>query len=775
MARRVRARYTGAVQGVGFRPTVVRIARELELTGAVWNDPHGATAEIQGLHESVDEFLRRMESELPPLARIESVSLDELDLEDELEFRVVESAAGERREALVPPDAALCEDCRRDMEDSENKRYRYEFTTCTNCGPRYSLVRDLPYDRQRTAMACFPLCPDCDREYRDVVDRRFHAEPVCCPQCGPKLWITNAAGALLAEGDGALQRAREALLAGSVVAVKGLGGFQLACRADEIEVIARLRYKKHREGKPFAIMVRDLEAADALVHLGDGDRKLLSSAKSPITLAPCREMGTVVQEVAPGLNDLGVMLPTTPLHVELFRAPEMPPLVMTSANVSDEPICRTNREAASRLAEIVDYFLFHDRDVVRRVDDSVVRSGSSGPFLVRRSRGWVPEPLPLPCSSADPVLAVGGHLQTTVCLAVGDQAFPSQHIGDLDSESARRFHLEVIDGLEQFLQVRPSVLVSDLHPDYPATWAARDLATERQGTHLEVQHHLAHIASVLGEHACFPVGDDTVLGVALDGTGWGGDGTVWGGEWLSLDARLGWQRLASLVPMSLVGGEIAVREPWRIAAGELIRAGEHGALSKLPLGARIAHRLEDFARIATSPTWPMSTGAGRLFEAAGSLIADVDVNSWEGEAAARLEALASTRPDALQPWEGLRFTRDGRMLRLPGPKLLIEAAQRLVDGENPAVVAAGFHATFAELVAQLANELVGEFSPSVPIGGGCLVNRLLRSQISDRLSTFRLEALLPTRLPPGDGGLSYGQTVLAVVSRCLGVEPQMRQ
>ncbi|MCP4901736.1 MAG: carbamoyltransferase HypF [bacterium] len=778
MMSRIRVRFTGAVQGVGFRPTMVRIARKLRLGGTVCNDPYGATVEVEAEREILDTFLASVEEELPPLARIDSVNTTEIAPENQIDFQVVESELGRRSKALVPPDAALCHDCRRDMEDPEDKRFHYEFTTCTNCGPRYSLVHDLPYDRQRTAMACFPLCRSCDHEYRDVEDRRYHAEPVCCPQCGPRLWITNSAGGLLAEGDGAMQRARATLLAGSIIAIKGLGGFQLACRADEIDVVARLRWKKRRATKPFAVMVRDVEAAQALVQLDTEDLQLLSSPKAPVTLAPrLGNSSEVVEDVAPGLDDLGVMLPTTPLHVELFRAHEMPPLIMTSGNLSDEPICRTNREAADRLAECVDYFLFHDRDVVRRVDDSVVRADSSGPYLLRRSRGWIPEPLPLPMASDRPLLAVGGHLQVTACVAVGDQAFPSQHIGDLDTESAREFHVEVIEGLERFLEVHPELIIHDLHPDYPSTWTARRRISDTGSQGIGVQHHVAHIASVLAEHECFPAPSERILGVALDGTGFGPDGTVWGGEWLSLDGDLRWQRLASLEPLPLVGGERAVKEPWRIAAAVLARSGQADLLCQLEYEHRLGERLTDLLRIAESPAWPLSSGAGRLFEAAGSLIAGCDQNGWEGEAAARLEALATTRLDALEPWSELQLVHNGKgVLQLPGAALLVAAAERVGQGKDRAVVAAGFHATFAALSTKLTLSLVEDgFARSVPLGGGCMVNRLLRKQMSNLLKANGLTALLPRRLPAGDGGLSYGQAAIGAVALARDTIPTQQE
>jgi hydrogenase maturation protein HypF len=414
---RLQIRCRGTVQGVGFRPAIHRIATSLGLSGWVINDPQGATMEVEGAAGVIEAFLERLPEELPPLARLVTVERESLDPLGEEGFEVRTSTLGRREGALVPPDAVLCDDCRREMEDENDRRFHYPFTTCTNCGPRFTLVHTLPYDRERTSMQCFPLCSDCEREYTDPSDRRFHAEPVACPACGPRLWLAGEDGEALGSADDPVAAARDELLAGRIVAVKGLGGFQLACRADSSEAVTRLRRRKKRFGKPFAVMVRDLDAANRMVVLDTDAEALLVSPRAPIILAPRRGESSVTPEVAPGLDDLGVMLPTTPLHVELLRHPQMPPLVMTSGNLSEEPLRRGNREAVEGLAGIADRFLLHDRDVVRRLDDSVVRTSPRGPALVRRARGWVPEPLPLPEASPSVIVATGGHLQVTACVA----------------------------------------------------------------------------------------------------------------------------------------------------------------------------------------------------------------------------------------------------------------------------------------------------------------------------------------------------------------------
>jgi hydrogenase maturation protein HypF len=780
--QRVRLVCRGVVQGVGFRPAVHRLASSMDLGGFVRNAPEGVVVEVEGPEADVRAFVERLPRSLPPLARIEEMETAAVAPRGESAFSVEVSEEGRRRRALVPPDSAVCLDCRAEMEDPADRRHGYPFTTCTNCGPRFTLVRALPYDRERTSMACFPLCPDCRREYEDPADRRFHAEPLCCPACGPRLWVEGpglgARGSGLEptarpEGTEALRETREALERGAIVAVKGFGGFQLACLADDEAAVARLRERKHRPTKPFALMVRDLDAARRLVRLAPEDEALLASPHAPVLLAPAIDRSSPASEVAPGLGDLGVMLPTTPLHVELFRGARYDALVMTSGNVTDEPICRGNREALSRLSEIADLFLLHDRDVVRRADDSVARTGPGGPALVRRGRGYVPEALPLPVTAPRPVLALGPFLQVTACLAVGDSAFCSQHVGDLDSEPARAFLAEAAHGLEEFLQTPGELVVVDPHPDYPSTWLGRELARERGAPLLAVQHHLAHAAGVLAEHARFPEPGRDAAAIALDGTGWGPDGVAWGGEWLLLDGELGWRRLAHLEPLPLVGGEAAVREPWRVAAAALARTGSADVLSRLPLSRLVEpETLAAVATLAGHPGWPQATGAGRVFEAAGALLGLVSANGYEGEGAARLEALAATAPGPAETWPEVRLNDYGV---LPSANLLTAVARRAIAGEAPARVAAGFHATFCRLAVELTQRVVPSGVRVVALGGGCLVNRLLRGGLGEGLSAAGYEPLMPLRLPAGDGGLSYGQVVVGAVAAARGVEPRLKE
>lgn len=752
---RLRIRCTGAVQGVGFRPFVHRLATSLGLGGAVGNDPDGVWIEVEGPEEALHRFVATLRSGAPPLARLDAVEVARAEPRGETGFRVAPSGTGPRLRAMVPPDAALCADCRREMEDPADRRHRYPFTGCASCGPRFSLVRSLPWDRARTTMACFPLCPECEAEYHDPANRRFHTEPLCCPACGPRLWFVRPDGSGGRLEDGAAMEAASALLAeGGILALKGLGGYQLACRADREAAVRRLRERKRRPTRPFALMVPDLASVEALVTIGDAERELLLGPRSPIVLAPRRPGAPVAAAVAPGIGDLGVMLPTTPLHVELFRRGAPPVLVMTSGNVSDEPIVTGNREALERLGEIADAFLAHDRDIARRVDDSVVRTAPGGPLLVRRSRGWVPEPVALPAPSPEPVLALGAHLQVAACLAVGDHAYPSQHVGDLETEPARRFLHETATGLEAFLEATAGVVAVDLHPDLGSTRLGERLAGEREARLVRVQHHLAHLAAVLAEHG-LPLDGTAAVGLILDGTGMGTDHTAWGGEFLKLGPGLAWERAAHLGTFPLVGGERAVREPWRVAAAVLERAGEGGLIEETPLAGIVdGARLAGVRRLAREGRWPMATGAGRLFEAAGALLGLAAVNGWEGEAAARLEFLAAGAGGAA-PWPEV----DPDDPEGFPAAVLTATARRAASGEPPERIAAGFHETFAALAARTALAVRGNADAPVVLAGGCFVNRLLLGGVTARLEGAGATVLRPRSLPPGDGAVALGQAV----------------
>lgn len=771
---RYRLACQGAVQGVGFRPYIYRLAMECQLHGWVRNGPDGVTIEVEGLVQDLEEFCARLIKELPPLARLDIFLQEEIPVQNEQGFAVVETEQGARKRAIVPPDSRLCNDCHAEMEEESNRRWRYPFTVCTNCGPRLSLVHSLPYDREKTAMGCFPLCEECQNEYDDPSDRRFHTEPVCCPTCGPKLWSVDIHGEQRNDGEEALVAARKVLQEGGIVALKGLGGFQLVCDASSRFACETLRKRKKRPRKPFAVMVADINRAREIVNLSVEDERLLLGPRSPILLAPARQTKALSDQIAPGIADVGVMIPTTPLHVELFRELNLPALVMTSANASEEPICKGNREALQRLAHLADLFLLHDRDVVRRVDDSVARSCHGGAVLIRRSRGWVPDPVPLVVPSPQPILALGGHLQVTTCFAIDNQAFPSQHVGDLDTTAARSFHREVFEGFGEFLQAKPELIVADLHEDYPSTQLGRELAEKWQIPFLQVQHHLAHVVAAAAEFGRFPELGKSFAGLALDGTGFGTDGTAWGGELLEFHGDLSWQRRAHLQALPLLGGESAVYEPWRLAVAALVLAGKKDWVRRLPMAKGISKsRLElvEKLALASDSSWPMASGAGRLFEAAGAMFGLIGRNEYEGEAALRFEALAASSQQVPVIWEDMRPHIAGSRTVLPSAQLLAAAARRLISRQPPAIVAADFHQTFCYALATLARRNLPSDVRTIALGGGCCINRLLRQGLRAQLEAHGFECLIATEIPPGDGGLSFGQAVVGSVALARNTKP----
>ncbi len=659
-ARRVRVRVEGTVQGVGFRPHVHRLATDLGLAGFVLNDAAGVLLEVEADDGAVARFLERLGSEAPALASIERVVPSEMAPIGERGFAIVVSDRGGEPAAAVAPDAATCAGCLSEMRDPRDRRHRYPFVNCTDCGPRYTIVRGVPYDRARTTMAAFTMCALCRAEYDDPVDRRFHAEPIACPACGPALRLVDPGGASAeragppaARGepraaDDPAARAARALRDGLIVAVKGIGGFHLACRADDEATVARLRARKRREEKPFAVMVADVGAARALVALTAAEEALLRGRERPIVLAARAPGADVAASVAPRSADLGVMLPYSPLH-HLLVADAGVPLVMTSGNRSDEPIAHRDDDALERLGPIADLLLLHDRPIETRVDDSVVRAvPGRRPLLMRRSRGYVPGALRLPVPAERPLLACGAELKATVCVAKGGRAWVGHHIGDLEHWETLRSYRASIDHLERLFAVAPETVAHDMHPDYLSTAYAR----EREGVRtLAVQHHHAHLAACLAEWG----ERGPAVGAILDGTGYGTDGTVWGGEIL-VGGLTGMRRVAHLRPVRLPGGEAAIREPWRMACAWLGEAGDDPERPP-PIPPALSGRVEPatwraVARLARAPRSPLTTSAGRLFDAVAALCGLRARVTYEGQAAGRARGRLRSG--------GARRLRDGR-------------------------------------------------------------------------------------------------------------------
>ncbi|MBW3658501.1 MAG: carbamoyltransferase HypF [Actinobacteria bacterium] len=747
-------RVEGIVQGVGFRPFVFRLASELALAGRVWNDPRGVVLEIEGAGEAVSTFLARLREEAPPLARIDHVEVEAVPVEGATTFEIADSTADATVMVAVSADVATCEDCAREVADPDDRRFRYPFTNCTNCGPRYTIVRDVPYDRPNTTMAGFPLCADCEREYRDPDDRRFHAQPLCCPACGPQLRLVVATGSGTTDavvGDDAIAAAATRLLAGEVLAVKGLGGYHLAVLASSEPAAAALRARKHREDKPFAVMVRDLADATALVELTPSDADLLVDRSRPIVLLPRRPDAPVAPSVAPGNRSLGLLLAYTPLHTMLLEAVGAP-LVMTSGNVSDEPIASSDEDALDRLAGIADAFLLHDRPIATRTDDSVVLPVAGRAVPVRRSRGFAPAPVRLPVTAGRPVLAVGAELKSTVCVVRGRNAFVSQHIGDLENYETFRAFVATVDHLGRLFDVRPEVVAHDLHPTYLSTTYAEELADVEL---LGVQHHHAHIASCLADNAA----TGPAIGVAFDGTGFGTDGTIWGGEVLVADLTR-FERVAALAPVPMPGGSAAIREPWRMAAAHL-QAAFGDAPTDLDVVRRNSRRWQQVLAVADAGVnSPETSSAGRLFDAVGAILGTRDRITYEGQAAIELEQLADPSERGSYPLP-VSPGGDG-LLRLRSEELVRAVVADVLAGRRHATVAARFHNGLAVAVAEVCRRIADERDlRTVALSGGVFQNTLLTARLVEALRQRGLTVLTHRQVPPNDGGISFGQAAVA--------------
>jgi len=813
---------SGQVQGVGFRPFVYRLAAEGELTGTVGNTSEGVRMEVQGAPEEVLRFGQRLRAELPPLARLTSVTEDDLPpLPGEEAFRIVASSGHAGHSVLVSPDMGMCADCLADMRDPANPRYEYPFTNCTNCGPRYTITRSIPYDRAVTSMSCFPLCQRCAAEYANPADRRFHAQPVACPQCGPRLWFVDAAAAdrhstapTPENQHDALEKAVRAILDGGILALKGLGGFQLACDARNPQSLRELRRRKSRPHKPLALMVRDMPSARALCLLAPEHEALLQCPEKPIVLCPRRrpddkadaangkgDAAYLPPEVAPDTSSVGLMLPYTPLHAVLFerlakRMAErkgLPPvLVMTSANAGGEPICLGNREALVRLDGLADAWLLHDRDILVRVDDSVAtlqpRLPAPGvgaaqapgqlaePLFYRRARGYVPRPVFLPESEADApcVMGTGAELKATACLTRGREAFVGQHIGDLENPATLAFYEEVAAHLEALLEVRPAALVCDAHPDFLSTRYAEARAA-RDGLPLwRLQHHAAHAASVLAENGHY----GPALALCLDGTGLGDDGTVWGGELLFMKlARPQWRRLGRLAPFALPGGDAAVRQPWRIALALRAQCASREPPTSwpapwLPEQQPAATAIEEMLR--RNLNCPLTSSCGRLFDAVAAQLGLCLATSYEGQAAIRLEDAAGRASAPLRAaLEGramdsatarliwpVGLARHDGLLQLDSAGLFAQVAEAQARGTNAQDAAALFHLSLALALAAMAGRAARELGiAEVGLTGGVMQNATLARLLPLALAQQGLCALTHHELPPGDGGLSLGQAV----------------
>lgn len=746
----------GVVQGVGFRPFIHRLAVRHHLRGWVRNESGEVRIHIEGDAEAASSFLRGLERDAPPIARIDTVEVSDALVGPSLGFRIDLSAETGAEALPVSPDVAVCATCLSELRDPSNRRYRYAFITCTDCGPRYTVIERMPYDRARTSMAAFRQCPECRTEYESPSDRRYHSETNSCPSCGPGLWFEASDGRMVSGSDAALAAAAGSLLAGEIVALRGLGGFHLAVDATQRSAVRRLRRRKHREGKPLAIMVPSVDAARRIALVDSHAADLLESPERPIVLLPLLPDSAIAPGVAPGLGRIGVMVAYTPLHVLLLESCARP-LVMTSGNLSEEPIAIQNAEARRRLDGVADAFLLHDREIVSRYDDSVVVPSGDVPIVVRRARGYAPLPLPLPRATPRPLLAVGAHLKNTFALAERQRVFPSQHIGDLENIETLDHYSEALARYRSLFQIGPEAVVHDLHPGYLSTRVALDVA-EREGLEVlrPVQHHHAHIAAVMGEHGL----DEPVVGLAFDGTGYGEDGAVWGAECL-LCTLTEFRRLGALRYAPLPGGDRAAREPWRTALGYRSLAPHHA-----PAFERAFRGIEPRAlaaaqrQIETGLNAPQASSMGRLFDAAAAVLGVRRVAEYEAQAPMELEALAGARPAS----EALPFplveTEEGWWMD-PLP-LLVALGESRAKGASLLGLAASFHDAVATTAAELAERACHRHGTRrVALGGGVFLNQRLRDALVTQLLERSLMPLLPLRLGPNDGAISYGQAVVA--------------
>jgi hydrogenase maturation protein HypF len=661
----------GVVQGVGFRPFIYRLAQEEGLAGSIGNDTDGVTIEVEGPAGRVEAFLARLRAEMPPLARIDTTEVRELAATGQAGFRIVASEVLGRVSTGIPADAATCADCLRELLDSGDRRYRYPFLNCTNCGPRYTITRRIPYDRPQTSMARFTMCAACQAEYDDPGNRRFHAQPNACWSCGPRVWLVRRDGTQIDVADPVLA-CIERLAAGEIVAIKGIGGFHLSVDATNEAAVMRLRERKHRYGKPLAVMVRDVDAAREVCVVTAAEEALMQSSARPIVLARKRENSGIAEGVAPGIPWLGVFLPYAPLQHLLFASGRLKALVMTSANLSEEPIAIDNDEALVRLRQIADAFLMHDREILQRCDDSVAAMVDGAPQLIRRARGFVPLSVGLPMD-APPLLAVGGHLKNVFALARGRFVYQSQHLGDLENLTGLEFFKESLDHLMRTFEIEPRMVVHDLHPGYLSTEWSKGWARERGLATLAVQHHHAHVAGCMAEHGL----TGTAIGLALDGTGYGTDGRIWGGEVLM--SRLdGFQRFAHLEYVPMPGGDAAVKEPWRMALGVLRTAGLDVGSSEILelLGARENDAAVLERMIERGVNAPLTSSCGRLFDAAAALILGRRKVDYEAQAAIELEGLAVDEPD-IEPGYTMELVGGDWNARVP---TVIRAVERALGG-----------------------------------------------------------------------------------------------
>lgn len=745
----------GIVQGVGFRPFIYQLAERFALAGSVCNDSRGVTIEAEGEPDVLSRFLAAIRNEKPPLAVIQRVEVEALPLQGCCGFEILQSTVDETRRAQISPDTFVCDDCLKELFDKADRRYRYAFINCTNCGPRYTIVTGIPYDRPLTTMADFPLCAACQKEYQDPASRRFHAQPNACPECGPELQLLDAKAQVVIVPDPLLETIQR-LKAGQIVAVKGLGGYHLVVDATNPDAITELRRRKQRDEKPFALMARNLAVVESLALVGDDEARLLQGVERPIVLLQKRPGHKLAENIAPDNRYFGVMLPYTPVH-HLLLQDTFEVLVMTSANLSDEPIAFEDHEACQRLSTIADAFLVHNRRIYTRTDDSIARVMADRPLLLRRSRGFVPRAIALP-NDAPSILAVGAELKSTLCLTRGDRAFLSQHVGDLKNLDVYESFKKTIAHLQSILEVQPETVAHDLHPDYYST----RYALEESGLEpVAVQHHHAHLASCLAEHGV----EEPAIGIIFDGLGYGDDGNLWGGEFLVGDLSR-YERIGHFRYQPMPGGDLATKEPWRMALSYLL-----STYAEVPDGLKIFNGIADNAlRLVVQATLkglnaPLTSSCGRLFDAVAAILGLRQTVSFEGQAAMQLEMIAD--PDQAHAYPYVLSESEGQMILDPLPMIDAISSDRLA-GRPVKEIAGRFHLSLAAMIEEACAQMRVETGVSqVVLSGGVFQNCLLTRLTLARLDRSGFKVLTHSLVPPNDGGLALGQAAVAAKSRVL--------
>ncbi|MCS7228442.1 MAG: carbamoyltransferase HypF [Candidatus Kryptonium sp.] len=746
----------GIVQGVGFRPFIYKLANEFNLKGYIYNDTSGVYIEVEGEEEAIDEFIKAIPVKAPPLSLIEKIISEPSDIKGYKEFFIEKSKSGEEKFVLISPDVSTCDDCLRELFEPTDRRYRYPFINCTNCGPRFTIIVDVPYDRAKTTMSVFNMCDDCEREYHDPANRRFHAQPNACHICGPKIKLLDR-NLNEVSCDDAIKETAKILHSGFIVAIKGLGGYHLACDALNNKTVAELRKRKMRIEKPFAIMIPDVEWLDKICEYDETELKLLTSIQRPIVLIKKKENSPIAYEVAPRNSYLGVMLPYTPLHHLLLREVKIP-LVMTSGNLTEEPIAYKDDDAFERLKDIADFFLVHNREIHIRCDDSVATVIAGKPVMIRRSRGYVPYPVKIPFEAREHILAVGGHLKNTFCFLKGNYAFLSHHIGDLENWATLRSLIEGIEHFKKLFDLDPKVVAYDMHPEYLSTKYALDLDIPVK---IPVQHHHAHIVSCMAENNL----SEPVIGIAFDGTGFGTDGQIWGGEFLVAEISR-FERVAHFEYVPLPGGEIAIKEPWRMAVSYLYHLfGKDFLGIEIPFIKNLTTEKGDkfnllLQIIDKKINSPSTSAVGRLFDAVSALCGVRLSVNYEAQAAMELQMLADESENLSYKFE---IINDSKPWRVNLKSTFDQIVGDILDGVPIPKISGKFHNTIASIICEVSKEIRNEFGINkVVLSGGVFQNALLVQKTIPELLKLGFEVYTHSKVPPNDGGLSLGQAVIAL-------------